>query len=319
MIDIVDILNIKYQNMLTRDNYKYINNYSKYTMERNAYEPFNKKYSIINKCKNKKLYHKNENYIYSKLPCLNSGFNNICINIFNPLKIKINDLIKHFSIYCGDIEIIKIENDFETHINVLKHFLNSSYEYNEETQYTQISLGLIHENFLFEETIFHHLIFKIITSENNKIFVTADFYEFSLKKFTSLILYNISSNQLNTDTYEYIKKDYHICLLYLTEIDNVIVKHIELFFNDVNVMSIDKETLYEINKKYYNIDSKQIIILLNKDFLNFNVNAINFKFVKVAINVKTKNNVKMNYTLNSLYSELMCFKDGMNASFEKFF
>ncbi len=134
------------------------------------------------------------------------------------------------------------------------------------------------------------------------------------------MLYDISTTILKTNTiegvnnpfYEKIKKKHSYCM-YLTNIDTDDVEFIELFFNDIKVLSISKEILLNNNKKYYNIELNKIIIILNRNILDFNTNTINFFYIDLKINIKTKNNEKQPYTLNILTSDILCFRDGMSA------
>ena len=147
MEDIVEKINIKYQSMLKRDHYDKINNYGKFIIKHNSYMQFSEKYNITNVSKKQILYTQEMNipqyrFFFNIYLGIYKGFNNLSIHIYNPSQLKLNELIDHFEFICGGSSFVVIKGDFETHIDVLKHFFDSKYQHNEETQYTEISLGI---------------------------------------------------------------------------------------------------------------------------------------------------------------------------------
>lgn len=256
-------------------------------------------------------------------------FNDLKILIPNPYKIPTNSLIKSFEIVQGGSIMYKLTADIETHIKVLKHFLNASESYNEQTQSTELSIGFVHNkilistyinwdiDFILETTMtntpdikFYANLYKIKEFNGTDTYKSNDPYDInklsnnsSFRKFLKTEVQSFEN--LFTDTKSELYFNHPVSAIYLTQINPNLVKSIRLLINNDLVLDFTKEELINTNKYQHGIDSDQVIIIFNSDILNTSLNTINFSRIdQVYLEVNTWDCQLIPYTVNALSTNI---------------
>lgn len=233
-------------------------------------------------------------------------FNNLTIHIYNPLNKPINQLVNHIKINSGLQCFYKLEGDIETHIKVLSQFINAKIIYNPHTYYTELSLGLIHNNILFGGYYSDTIIKLNLLEPNTDVKFYADCYNITnifLKKFKYI---GVDSVRCMTNTYSKILFNHPANALYLTDINPFDVKSIKMKINGEPIINISYDQLIQTNKNNYQIDSDQIIIVFDKIIYNYSNMTINFSRIdQVEIFVETLDS--KSYTINCLNTNIVSF------------
>lgn len=271
----------------------------------------------------------NVKYFLAKLEP-NTLFNNLVINIPNPNNLALNDLVQSIVISNGGVQMYKLDGDIQTHISVLSQFLNSSCKFDPIALSTEISLGLIHSTGLIAKYQYHDLVFKIETTTPDPFNIIFRANLYTAKEFDGTDPWmsldptdtNIYSEQrkfrkfLTNETQsrtgcvvnqrETLPFNHPVNVIYLTSIDPNQVEHICLRVNGEPIINMDKSELYQTNKHYYLIDSNQIIMVINPNFLTLNDSSINFSRVdRVDLEVHMTQPTQPTYTVNVLSTNVL--------------